>query len=92
MTNAVEDNSARSRFEMQVDGHTAFINYLLNGKLRVLTHSEVPPELRGAGIAGRLTAGALELVRARGEKVVPRCSYVHQYIEKNPQYQDLLAP
>ncbi len=91
MTDEVKDNVARSRYELEVDGHTAFIDYYHDGAVRVLTHAEVPPELRGGGIAGKLTAGALALVRARGEKIVPRCPYVVQFIERNPQYQDLVA-
>jgi uncharacterized protein len=47
--------------------------------------------LRGGGIAGRLTAGALDLARSQGIKVIPRCPYVVNYIERHPQYQDLLA-
>ncbi len=91
MVNEVKDNAARSRYEMEVGGHTAFIDYYQDGAVRVLTHAEVPPELRGGGVAAKLTAGALALVRERGERILPRCSYVVQFIERNPQYQDLVA-
>jgi predicted GNAT family acetyltransferase len=91
MADAVRDNAARSRYELEVSGQTAFLDYRQSGKLRVLTHAEVPQALRGAGIAARLTAGALELVRAEGGKVLPRCPYVVEFIERNPQFNDLLA-
>ena len=48
--------------------------------------------LRGQGVAGRLVAGALEQVRARGLRVVPACSYVAAYMAKHADTRDLLAP
>ena len=91
MSNCVTDNPARSRYELGLEGGIAFINYRRIGKLRVLTHSEVPLALRRRGIAAELTAGALELVRGQGESVEARCSYVADFIARNVQYQDLLA-
>ncbi|HEX2790486.1 MAG TPA: GNAT family N-acetyltransferase [Steroidobacteraceae bacterium] len=90
MTSPVTDNPARSRYELVLDGGIAFIDYHRIGNLRVLTHSEVPPALRGRGIGAQLTAGALQLAREQGERVEARCSYVAQFIARNPQYQDLL--
>jgi predicted GNAT family acetyltransferase len=91
MSNAVTDQPQRSRYELAIEGEVAFIDYQRAGKLRVLTHAQVPAALRGRGIAAELTAGALELVRAQGERVEARCSYVAQFIARNPQFQDLLA-
>jgi len=91
MTNAVTDNAARSRYELAIEGSIAFIDYQRSGNVRVLTHAEVPPALRGLGVAATLTAGALDLVRAQGERVQPRCSYVADFIARNAHYQDLLA-
>jgi hypothetical protein len=92
MTDAVGDNPERSRYELAVKGSIAFINYHRVGKLRVLTHTEVPATLRGRGVGAQLTAGALQLVREQGERIEVRCSYVAQFIARNPQFQDLLAP
>lgn len=90
MINPVVDNPARSRYELVLEGDVAFVDYLVVGKVRVLTHSEVPPALRGHGVAAELVAGALQLVREQGLSVEPRCSYVMQFIERNAQYHDLL--
>ncbi len=90
--NEVKDNESRSRFELELDGGTAFIDYYRVGRVRVLTHAEVPAAQRGTGIGGRLTAGALELLRARGEQVVPRCPYVAHFIAQHREFADLLAP
>ena len=90
MTNPVIDNAVRSRYELALDGGVAFLDYQRAGNVRVLTHSEVPQALRGRGIGGELVAGALQLVREQGMRVKPRCSYVVRFIERNPQFQDLL--
>lgn len=54
-------------------------------------HTEVPEALEGRGIAGRIVRFALDDVRARGLKAVPRCPYVAGYISRHPEYQDLVA-
>jgi predicted GNAT family acetyltransferase len=91
MPDQVLDNTARSRYEMKLDGGTAFIDYTVSGNVRTLTHAEVPAALRGGGVAGRLTGAALDLVRSQGIKVIPVCPYVVTFIERHPEYQDLLA-
>jgi predicted GNAT family acetyltransferase len=84
----VIDNSARSRFELVIDGHTALAAYRLAPGVITFTHTEA---LGGRGIGSLLAKGALDQVRARGLKVVPRCSFIKSYIGKHPDYQDLLA-
>jgi uncharacterized protein len=91
MTDRVVDNSAHHRYELQLDGGVAFIDYIAVGNVRTLTHAEVPVSLRGGGIAGRLTSGALDLARSQGLTVVPRCPYVVTYVAAHPEYQDLVA-
>jgi predicted GNAT family acetyltransferase len=88
---SVQDNAAESRYELELDGGIAFIDYTVSGPVRTLTHAEVPVALRGGGVAARLTAGALELARSQGLQVIPRCSYVVSFMERHPEYQDLLA-
>jgi predicted GNAT family acetyltransferase len=89
--NAVIDNSVASRYELALDGSVAFLDYQTRGQVRVLTHAEVPAALRGRGIGGQLTAGALDLVRAQGGQVEARCPFVAQFIARDAHYQDLLA-
>lgn len=69
----------------------AFIDYRRDGRIVTMTHAEVPLALRGGGIGATLVAGALALVRARGERVVPLCPFVAHYIRRHPETQDLLA-
>jgi predicted GNAT family acetyltransferase len=91
MAAAVRDNPALSRFELDVDGVTAVANYRVDGKVITFAHTEVPPQARHGGIASQLIAGALDAVRARGLKIVPRCSFVKAYVDKHPEVRDLLA-
>ena len=87
----VRDDPARQRFELDVGGATAFIDYRRDGRTVVMTHAEVPPALRGGGIGKVLVAGALALLRERGEKVVPLCPFIAHYLRRHPEAHDLLA-
>lgn len=92
MTDTVRDDPARRRFELELDGGLAFVDYRRDGRKLLLTHAEVPPALRGGGVGSALVKGTLALVRERGEKVVPLCSFVAHYMERHPEVQDLLWP
>jgi uncharacterized protein len=91
MPSTIRDNTALSRFELDADGVTAFMTYRLGHGAITLQHTETPPQARGQGIASRLVAGVLDIARARGLKVIPRCPFVSAYIDKHPQFADLLA-
>ncbi len=89
--NGVVDNPHKSRFEMEEAGLVAFANYQRRDAVLIIPHVEAPPALRGTGAAGRLMAGMLALVRERGEKIVPTCSYAAAYMRQHKDQQDLLA-
>lgn len=91
MTNTVRDDSARQRYVLELDGGLAFVDYLREGGKVIMTHAEVPLPLRGGGIGAELVKGALALVREQGEKVVPLCPFVVQYMRRHPDTHDLLA-
>ena len=88
----VRHNPGVSRYEVMVDGHLSVCAYELSGDQMVFTHTLVPPELRGRGIAEQLVRAALADVRVAGRRVVPACSYVAKFIERHREYQDLLVP
>jgi uncharacterized protein len=89
--NRVRDNKAQSRFEMDVEGAMAFANYRLAPSTVIITHTETPRALRGRGIASELVQGALELIRADGSKVIAGCGFVVDYLNKHPEYADLVG-
>ena len=91
MTSTVRDNKALSRFELDVNGVTAFANYQLGNGVITISHTETPIAARGQGIASKLVAGALDIARARGLKVIPRCPFVRAYVTKHPDVGDLIV-
>jgi predicted GNAT family acetyltransferase len=84
------DNEERHRFELDVEGNTAFVSYRKAPGAITLVHTVVPPELGGKGVGSKLIKGALDQVRADGLRVIAQCPFVKAFIEKNPAYQDLL--
>jgi predicted GNAT family acetyltransferase len=87
----VNNNKLLGRFELLVDGQTAFANYRLAPGVVIITHTETPPALRGRGIAAIVVKGALDQIRADGLKVVAGCGYVIDYLAKHPEFSDLVA-
>jgi len=91
MANTVRDNPAQHRFEMDLGDSMAIANYRLSPGVVTIYHTEVPPQHGGQGIGSALVRGTLDIIRARNEKVLPRCPFVSAFIRKNPEYRDLLA-
>jgi predicted GNAT family acetyltransferase len=91
MTGTVRNNTARSRYELDVDGFTAYVSYHSEGDAISLDHTDVPKELGGRGVGSALAKGTLEIIRQTGGKVIPRCSFIAGYIEKHPEYRDLVS-
>jgi predicted GNAT family acetyltransferase len=88
---AVRDNKAKSRFELDVGDAVAFANYRLAPSAVIITHTETPQSLRGRGIASELVNGALELIRADGNRVIAGCGFVVDYLRKHPEYAALVG-
>ena len=86
----IVNNLAQHRYELTVDGHLAATYYELADGVITFVHTEVPPELGGKGVGSPLIKGALDQVRAEGLKVIAKCVFVKGYIEKHPEYAELL--
>ncbi len=83
-------NEAEKRFEVWIDGYLSKLDYIKDGRNFVITHVGVYPELRGQGVAGKITQAGLEYAKANGLRVIPMCSYAAAYIRRNPQYAGLM--
>jgi predicted GNAT family acetyltransferase len=83
-------NATAQRYETTVDGHLSVCEYELEGARMVFTHTLVPPELRGRGVAEKLVRAALADARTAGRKIVPACAYVAKFVERHQEFQDLL--
>jgi uncharacterized protein len=92
MQTEVRDNPAASRFELLSGAEAAFVQYQREGDdIIVLTHTEVPQALSGRGVGSKLVRGTLDRLREENVKVVPRCEFVAAFIERHPDYMDLVA-
>ena len=85
------DRAAR-RFNTHVEGYPCLIDYQLNGSVMTITHTSVPSQLAGRGIAAQLMTTLLDSARAAGWKVLPACSYAAAFMAKHPEYDDLRVP
>ncbi len=86
----VRHNPAASRYEAEVEGRLILADYIRTGDRLVFTHTVVPAELGGRGIAAHLVRAALEDARLQRLRVVPQCSYVAAFIRRNPEFQSLV--
>ena len=88
----VTDDVAASRYEAIVDGVLAFAEYRRRGAVIAFTHTLVPHEIAGRGVADALARRALDDARAAGLRVVPRCPFFAAFMRRHPEYDDLRAP
>jgi len=87
----VRDNTAENRYELTRDGVLAYSGYVRSGKVVDIQHTRVPKEAEGKGMATALIRGSLDMIRAKGEKLIPTCPFVAAYLRRHPEQQDLLA-
>lgn len=89
---SVRDNTDESRFEAYVDGQLAgFSAYELSDDVITFTHTEVDDAFEGHGVGSALARGALDAVRADGGlRVRPLCPFIKAWLDRHPDYQDLL--
>ena len=88
----VTNNEAEQRYEVEVDGSLAVVQYERRGNDIIILHTEVPEALEGRGVGSALARSALEDAHARDLTVVPVCPFVSAYIRKHPGYLALVAP
>jgi uncharacterized protein len=89
---AVVENPEKRRYEAIVGDQVAgFLFYQERDGRLVLVHTEVGDEWEGQGIGSRLVSGTLDAIRARGQRIEPVCPFVRGYIERHPEYADLVA-
>jgi len=89
----VVDNKDRLRYEVHVGGELAgVLTYRVEDGVAVLPHTQVEPRYEGRGLGALLAQTALDDAREAGLKVAPWCSFIAAFIQRNPEYADLVAP
>ncbi len=91
MNYKVEHNAQECRFEVYIEDLISEINYIKKGDVLVVTHTGVPNELAGQGIAAAMTKHMLEYAREHGLKIKPVCPYTEAYLVRHPEYGDVWA-
>ena len=92
MEPTVRDAPEAQRYEIR-DGERVlgFAAYKRRGDTVVFTHTEVDADAGESGLGSTLVRAALDDVRSRGGSVVPRCPFVRGWIERHPEYADLVV-
>ena len=80
----ITDNQADLRFELEADGYVAVLTYRRNGRRLVLIHTEVPAELEGRGLGGRLVSAAVDRAARENLTLVPLCPFARSWLERHP--------
>lgn len=95
----VVNNTDRHRYELRSDGELAGVAVYGrkgaspgadNGIVRMV-HTEVYDKFEGKGFGGKLARAALDDVRAKEMKVIADCPFIARWIDRHPDYQDLLV-
>jgi predicted GNAT family acetyltransferase/glutaredoxin len=88
----VVDVREESRYELRLGERTVGLAAYHRRPGRIaFTHTEIDGSSAGRGFGSRLAAGALDDARRQGLEVVPLCPFIARYIERHPEYEDLVA-
>lgn len=81
----------KSRFEIEEQDQTAYLEFETDSSgWMTIWHTEVPPELRGRGLAAELARTAFEYARANNLRVDVICPSALHFLSEHPEYQPLL--
>ena len=86
----VTDNPDKKRYEVSVEGSTAFVEYIKAKDKIYLTHTEVPTALEGKGIGSSLVLKVFEDIERQDLTLVPLCPFVAMYLKKHPEWKKLV--
>jgi predicted GNAT family acetyltransferase len=87
----VRDNPSEHRFEIHDDGKLAgFARYVRRPGRIFFVHTEIDPAFEGRGLGSQLASAALDATRATGERIVPFCPFIANYVVRHPEYADLV--
>lgn len=86
----VINNKEKNRFELEIDGHLAIIEYQEKDGSIALTSTQVPDALSGRGIGKEIISQAVAQIEKTDLKVIPVCSFIQAWFKRNPDKNDLL--
>ena len=87
----VDEPEARRYAAYLGDQLAGFVTYRVGPDRIVLIHTEIDPAWQGKGIGSRLAREVLDSIRGRGLPMTPRCPFIRSFVERHPEYADLVA-
>jgi predicted GNAT family acetyltransferase len=91
MEEKVIHEKENDRFVIYVESHEVYVEYTMRNNIIDLHHTYTHPALRGKGLAAHVVRAAFEFAKENNLKVIPTCSYVQAFINKNDEYTDFIA-
>ncbi|MCA9839886.1 MAG: N-acetyltransferase [Trueperaceae bacterium] len=87
---SIKHNEDMNRFEAELNGELAKMEYMKVGNTLIFTHTEVPESFEGQGIGSKLAKTALTYVKDNEMTAAPLCPFVKSYIDEHPEYKSLV--
>ena len=87
---SIINNTERNRFETEIDGEFAYVEYRFYKDDMALMHTFVPDPARGKGISSALAKFALEYVKEKKINLIVYCPFIAKYIKQHPEYESLI--
>jgi predicted GNAT family acetyltransferase len=84
------ENTEAKQYEYHIQGVIAKIEYIRAKDKIYLTHTEVPKELEGQGVASSLVKDVLNDIEKKGLTLIPMCPFVASYIKRHPEWKKLV--
>ena len=77
----------RSRFEIEERGEVAYLEFETDSQgWMTIWHTEVPPAMRGHGVAAELAQTAFEYAKQNNLRVDVICPLAASFLSKHPEY------
>jgi predicted GNAT family acetyltransferase len=87
----VTDAPERSRYEARIgDDLVGFTEYRRHDGTIMFARTDVREEAQGSGVAAALARTSLDEARAHGRRVEPVDPFIAGWIERHPEYADLV--
>ena len=87
----ISENKELKSFETTMGEKTAIIEYIRAEDKMYLTHTEVPKEFEGKGVASTMVKHVFGQIEDEGLKLVPLCPFIATYLKRHPEWHHLLA-
>ena len=89
---SLKDNTDLNRFELEVEGNIAFLEYKRSRDWLFLIHTEVPETMEGKGVGSTIIQKTLQYAKDNNYKIVPICPFVQSYLKRHKEWHDIIVP